>query len=62
MSLITPSQPSPPNPPGIFGTLVKLWPYIWPKARRDLKTRVFVALALLVVAKLVTIVVPYTFK
>lgn len=40
----------------------KLWPYIWPSDRGDLKLRIYVSLALLAVAKLVTIAVPYSFK
>ncbi len=46
----------------LFGTLKHLWPYIWPTGRLDLKLRIYVALALLIVAKLVTIAVPYSFK
>ena len=39
-----------------------LWPYIWPADRRDLKLRVAAAMVLLLVAKLATIAVPFTFK
>jgi ATP-binding cassette, subfamily B, heavy metal transporter len=46
----------------LFGTLVHLWPYIWPSDRADLKLRVFAATALLFLAKLATIAVPFTFK
>jgi ATP-binding cassette subfamily B protein len=46
----------------LLGTLASLWPYIWPSTRRDLKLRVLVAMTLLVVAKLATIAVPFTFK
>ena len=42
--------------------MVHLWPYIWPSDRRDLKLRVLGAVALLLVAKLATIAVPFTFK
>ncbi|HET6377067.1 MAG TPA: ABC transporter ATP-binding protein/permease [Methylocella sp.] len=42
--------------------LRKLWPYIWPSGRRDLMLRIFVSVALLLVAKLITIAVPYSFK
>src|SRR5262245_39318281 len=42
--------------------LIGLWPYIWPSDRRD-RTRPFlIAMALLVLAKLATIAVPFTFK
>ncbi len=43
-------------------TVKHLWPYIWPSDRADLKARVLGALALLFVAKLITIAVPYSFK
>ncbi|MEZ5788672.1 MAG: ABC transporter ATP-binding protein/permease [Xanthobacteraceae bacterium] len=46
----------------LFRTLINLWPYIWPSDRRDLKLRVVVALILLVLAKLATVAVPFTFK
>jgi ATP-binding cassette subfamily B protein len=39
-----------------------LWPYIWPADRRDLKLRVALSMILLLVAKLATIAVPFTFK
>jgi len=40
----------------------KLWPYVWPTGRRDLEWRVVATFALLLLAKLVTIAVPYSFK
>ncbi len=43
-------------------TIRALWPYMWPSGRPDLKARVFWALFFLVAAKLVLIMVPYTFK
>jgi ATP-binding cassette subfamily B protein len=43
-------------------TLVGLWPYIWPSDRTDLKMRVLWATVLLLLAKLATIAVPFTFK
>ena len=46
----------------LFATLVSLWPYIWPSDRRDLKLRVIAAMILLLVAKVATIAVPFTFK
>ncbi|WP_298358933.1 ABC transporter ATP-binding protein/permease [Rhodoblastus sp.] len=42
--------------------LAELWPYIWPTARPDLRRRVFVALGLMVLAKLATIAVPFAYK
>jgi ATP-binding cassette, subfamily B, heavy metal transporter len=47
---------------GLFSMLVHLWPYIWPSDRRDLKARVLFATALIFVAKLATVAVPFTFK
>lgn len=46
----------------LFTTLRRLWPYIWPSNRHDLQMRVVQATVLLVVAKLATIAVPFTFK
>jgi ATP-binding cassette, subfamily B, heavy metal transporter len=46
----------------LVATIVNLWPYIWPADRRDLKGRVIFATVLLFVAKLATVVVPFTFK
>src|SRR5258707_9396257 len=46
----------------LTGTLVSLWPYIWPSDRPDLQRRVLWSLVLLVAAKLATIAVPFTFK
>ncbi len=46
----------------LFITIRNLWPYIWPDDRPDLRRRIYVALVLLILAKLVTIAVPYSFK
>ncbi len=46
----------------LWSTLRALWPYMWPSDRPDLKQRVAVAMAVLVVAKIVTVLVPYTYK
>jgi len=46
----------------LTGTLVDLWPYIWPSDRPDLQRRVLWSLVLLVAAKLATIAVPFAFK
>ena len=46
----------------MFATLRDLWPYMWPGDRPDLKFRVLLALAILVTAKVVTVLVPYTYK
>ena len=46
----------------LVSTIVGLWPHMWPAARADLKLRVMMAFFLLVAAKLVTIIVPFSFK
>src|SRR6266700_5182468 len=66
----TDSQPSeaqlsagnPPDKATLIGTLVHLWPYIWPGDRTDLKMRVVWSMVLLLIAKLATLSVPFTFK
>ena len=63
------TAPKPPEPSDaaaekatLFGTLLHLWPYIWPGDRDDLKMRVVWSMALLLVAKVATLAVPFTFK
>src|SRR6202521_2644553 len=46
----------------LMSTLVHLWPYIWPSDRADLKLRVVGSMVLLLLAKLATLAVPFTFK
>jgi ATP-binding cassette, subfamily B, heavy metal transporter len=46
----------------LMRTLWNLWPYMWPSDRRDLQARVIFAMVLLLLAKLATIAVPFTFK
>lgn len=41
---------------------LSLWPYIWPSDRQDLKARVAWSVVLLVIAKVATMAVPFTFK
>jgi ATP-binding cassette, subfamily B, heavy metal transporter len=55
-------SPTSPERPGLVATLHKLWPYLWPHGRQDLQRRVFLAFGLLLVAKFVTMVTPFTFK
>ena len=50
------------NGGALLSTLVRLWPYIWPADRRDLKLRVVFATVLLFLAKFATVAVPFTFK
>jgi len=46
----------------LFSIMRGLWPYIWPADRDDLKLRVGFSMVLLLLAKLATIAVPFTFK
>ncbi|MDI1261768.1 MAG: ABC transporter ATP-binding protein/permease [bacterium] len=46
----------------LIGTLAHLWPYIWPGDRADLKMRVAWSVVLLLLAKVATLTVPFTFK
>ena len=46
----------------LWPTLRNLWPYIWPSDRSDLKQRVALAIVALVLAKIVTVLVPYAYK
>ncbi|MGE6782098.1 ABCB family ABC transporter ATP-binding protein/permease [Ensifer adhaerens] len=43
-------------------TIANLWPYMWPSDRADLKLRVIWATVILIIAKIVLILVPYSFK
>ncbi|HLH10816.1 MAG TPA: ABC transporter ATP-binding protein/permease [Methylovirgula sp.] len=51
-----------PLQPSFSDTWRKLWPYLWPSGRRDLEWRVLATFVLLILAKVVTIAVPYSFK
>ncbi len=57
-----PSSNRPGEQATLIGTLAHLWPYIWPGDRVDLKMRVVWSIVLLLVAKLATLSVPFTFK
>jgi ATP-binding cassette, subfamily B, heavy metal transporter len=46
----------------LIGTVEHLWPYIWPADRADLKLRVFLAVVLMLLSKLFTIAIPYSYK
>jgi ATP-binding cassette, subfamily B, heavy metal transporter len=45
-----------------FEVLRDLWPYIWPTHRPDLKLRATLALMALVLAKIITVLIPFTYK
>src|SRR5689334_21993734 len=57
-----PQTATSPEKATLLGTLLHLWPYIWPSDRTDLKMRVVWSMVLLLVAKLATLSVPFTFK
>ncbi len=46
----------------LLSTVRNLWPYIWPSHRADLKRRIWLALVMLIIAKVITIAIPYSFK
>jgi ATP-binding cassette subfamily B protein len=46
----------------LIGTLLHLWPYIWPKGQPDLERRVLLTFVLLLIGKFVNTAVPYAFK
>ena len=46
----------------LLSTFRELWTYLWPRDRADLRLRILWATILLVIAKLVTLAVPFTFK
>ena len=48
--------------PGLVPTIVRLWPYLWPTGRPELQRRVYLAFGLLIVAKVVTMLTPFTYK
>ena len=47
---------------GLAATFRRLWPYLWPHGRLDLQRRVMLAFGLLLAAKLVTVLTPFTYK
>ncbi len=55
-------QDAPLSEASLLKTLRRLWPYIWPRGRRDLEARVAVVFLLLVVSKLFNALTPYAFK
>src|SRR3954454_9539968 len=57
-----PPSTNPAEKASLLGTLVHLWPYIWPSDRVDLKMRVVWSMVLLLVANLATLSVALTFK
>ena len=49
-------------PPANVRVIKALGPYVWPSERPDLQATVVLSLALMLVAKLVTVAMPFTFK
>jgi len=47
---------------GIWPALIGLLPYLWPKDSHELRTRVVVAVALLIFAKLINVAIPFFYK
>ncbi len=45
-----------------LGAVRSLFPYLWPRDRRDLKIRVFVSMALLIAGKAIAVTVPMIYK
>jgi ATP-binding cassette, subfamily B, heavy metal transporter len=45
-----------------LSTIRNLWPYMWPSNRPDLKRRVVWAFLVLILAKIITVLVPYFYK
>ena len=43
-------------------TLLAILPYLWPVGRSDLKVRVIAALVALIIAKIITVATPFSFK
>lgn len=46
----------------LLQTFANLWPYMWPHDRPDLKRRVLYASLFMVIAKIVTVLIPYLYK
>jgi len=46
----------------LLGTVRNLWSYMWPAGRADLKLRVILAIAALLVSKVATTLVPFAYK
>src|SRR5260221_6659954 len=57
-----PSPASPADKATLIGTLVHLWPFIWPGDRADLKMRVAWSVVLLLIAKVATLAGPFTLQ
>ncbi len=56
------NQQNPKESGSTFSALKSLWPYMWPSTRPDLKLRVAWAAAFLVIAKAITVMIPFFYK
>ena len=57
-----PVEPTPGAPSGGLDIIRRVAPYLWPEGRSDIKLRVVVAVAMLVVAKLIAVSTPFLYK
>ena len=57
-----PTEPTPGAPSGGLAIIRRVAPYLWPKGRPDIKTRVIAAVAMLVLAKLIAVSTPFLYK
>ncbi len=62
MSSPSPSAPARMGEASLLSTIRGLWPFLWPHDRPDLQRTIALSLALILVAKGFTILMPYTFK
>ncbi|PPD43709.1 MAG: metal ABC transporter permease [Methylocystis sp.] len=56
------AQDAPLSEASLLKTIRRLWPYIWPRGRRDLELRVAIVFVLLIVSKLFNAMTPFAFK
>ncbi|MCA3625991.1 MAG: ABC transporter ATP-binding protein/permease [Methylobacterium sp.] len=62
MSSPSPSAPAREGEASLLSTIRGLWPFLWPHDRPDLQRTIGLSLALILVAKGFTVMMPYTFK
>ena len=52
----------PTRPRNAKETIAFLWPYIWPNGRFDLRLQVAFAILAMILGKIITVLIPYTYK
>ncbi|MFY8156827.1 MAG: ABC transporter transmembrane domain-containing protein, partial [Rhabdaerophilum sp.] len=62
MSSPSPSLSAREGEASLLSTIRRLWPFLWPHERPDLQRTIGLSLALILVAKGFTVMMPYTFK